>query len=138
MQTDAPIMIILGTLVVITSMASLYTILGNFGGDTLSESESNVDHLNNLQSNIEDQCERLSEYDTILNSTVDFQLNDAEISYDEPDLVLEEEGEEQIITREIKCDHDIEFTVHDDAELGSGSQTAEISGEDDLIEIEVS
>jgi len=136
MQTDAPVMIILGTLVVITSMASLYGILANFGGETgLSSSESNLDSMVKLKSNIENQCNRLSEYDTVLTNTVSFNLNEAEMSYDDPELVLTEGDKE--VTREVDCDHDIDFNVESDRGLGAGSWEAEISGSGSTITVEV-
>jgi len=130
-------MIILGTLVVITSMASIYNILGNFGGGNgLSSSESNIDSVLKLKSNIETQCTRLSEYDTILSSTVEFQLNDAELQHQDSTLILNPEGEQEV-TRDIECEHSIDFRVENGNELSTGRWEAEISGSGSTITVEV-
>jgi len=129
LQADAPVMIILGTLVVVTSLATMHAILGNFGGSQFAESDPVFESYSNLHNEIEDQCSRLEEYDSVLSTTVNLNLiNDAEIRYEDPDLVLEREDEDEL-AREVSCE--MELDVEDSADIGTGNWEAEIDSDDD-------
>ena len=135
MQSDAPVMIILGTLVVITALGTVHAILGNFGGNQFSSSESNVDMLQKLDSNIEDQCSRLEEYDQILSSSFSLSLDNAEIRYVEPDLVLDREDDDQDVTREVECNSDVNFDIAGSDTIESGTWNVEVSSNDNGLDV---
>lgn len=135
MQSDAPVMIILGTLVVITALGTMHSILGNFGGNQFSDSQPSLDSYTELHNRIESQCSRLEEYDQVLSSTVELNLNNnAEIRYEDPNLLLERDDEE-LLERDVSCD--IEFNVIESGEIGAGNWEAEIFSESEQLHVEV-
>ena len=92
-QADAPVFIILGVMAVLVGLVPVLGFVENFGGNS---QESNLDQLNKLASQIDNTCEQLDEYESVLTSTVEISLQDrANLTLDNNEVVLEADTEER-------------------------------------------
>ncbi len=133
-QADAPVFIILGVMAVLVGLVPVLGFVENFGGNS---QESNLDQLNKLASQIDNTCEQLDEYESVLTSTVEISLqNRANLTLDNNEVVLEADTEER---RELECEKNIDFTVQGSSEdkIQKASSTASISGEGNTVNVEV-
>ena len=133
-QADAPVFIILGVMAVLVGLVPVLGFVENFGGNS---QESNLDQLNKLASQIDNTCEQLDEYESVLTSTVEISLQDrANLTLDNNEVVLEADTEER---RELECEKNIDFTVQGSNEdkIQKASSTASISGEGNTVNVEV-
>ena len=75
-EADAPVFIILGVLTVLVGLGVVFGITDNFAGQSNTDTESS---LSSLVSDIEDKCNALDEYNTVVTTNNEFEVVAGEV-----------------------------------------------------------
>lgn len=141
MEADSVVFIILGVLAVMVGMAPVLGIIEDFGSTGITP-HSNVDDVERLAGAVEDGCERLEDYNSVLAVTIDITIleeqldNEIELEKSGVDGYFDVDGEE--VEFECRAATDVELTANGaSGSFGAGSWEATVSGSDDTVEVEM-
>lgn len=133
-EADAPVFIILGVLTVLVGFGVVFGIIGNFGGQS---SPDNEDALGQLVNDIEQKCEDMEEYNTVVESTTEIEIISGEAQIGQNSVVHEESD----INRDIECSRSIDYSKDgskkSEITLEGGVYDITLGGEDGNVLVEV-
>ena len=135
-EADAPVFIILGVLTVLVGLGVVFGITDNFAGQSNTDTESS---LSSLVSDIEDKCNALDEYNTVVTTNNEFEVVAGEVILNQDTASYE--GEQSDSNRDIECSRTIDYNKdgsnEEEITLESGVWDASISGNNGNVLVEV-
>lgn len=133
-EADAPVFIILGVLTVLVGLAVVFGIVDNFGGQS---TPTNEEALNQLAGSIEQKCEQLGEYNTIVSSNSEIEIISGEAEINQNSITHEESD----IDRDIECSRSIDYSYDGSTDsemtLEAGVYDVTVGGENGNVLVEV-
>lgn len=135
-EADAPVFIILGVLTVLVGLSVVFGITDNFAGQSNTDTESS---LTSLVSDIEDKCNALDEYNTVVKTNNEFEVVAGKVTLNQNEASYE--GKQSDSNRDIECSRTIDYNKdgsnEEEITLESGVWDVSISGDNGNVFVEV-